>query len=285
MKASIIDMPQNMPEPETLSNIVSGFSENINAMSSVASTIENLFRPLSEMSQSISDMMDRVIAFPDWIEKVGSSFLFMEKMAIPMDGFIKAAMVPYSDGIASLISAFDDKDLPSSTPQPLSALPLFKSPLGEDTCSSPKMFRDEASSLSETNRFRLECIIRNCYFESGTWTEADEYFSSLWDEQGNRSLEILSDIVNTHLDDEHMLEGVLHILSSLPYPQIAPTGISIAIACGFNHSPLVIDQLITCFEDWEDPAAINVLAGMNLKDLPWLSNYRDDVIEMLQGKA
>lgn len=128
---------------------------------------------------------------------------------------------------------------------------------------------------------KLECIINNCYFESGAWTEADEYFSELWDEQSKKSLDILSAIVKAHSNDEHMLEGALHILSSLPYSEICPMGLSIGITCSFSHSPLVIDRLITCLEDWNDPATIGILEGMDLSSMPWLSHYRNDVIERL----
>ncbi len=140
------------------------------------------------------------------------------------------------------------------------------------------------SSSFETRQSKLERIINNCYFEPGGWTEADEYFAKLWNEQPKESLDLLSAIVSTHLDDEHMLEGVLHILSSLPYPEIMPTCISICVACSSNCSPLVIDRLISCFEDWGNPVAISTLESMNLSDIPWLANYRNHVVTMLKKK-
>lgn len=132
---------------------------------------------------------------------------------------------------------------------------------------------------------RLISIIESCYFESGIWTEADEYFESLVKSSSSieSPLALLSSIVNHNLSDDHILEGVLHILSNYSYDEIEPFGISVAIACAVNHSLIIQDLLISCFEKWNAVDAIDILTGLQLEE-PWLSEYRDDVVSQLKRK-
>ena len=129
-------------------------------------------------------------------------------------------------------------------------------------------------------------IIYNCYFEAGVYSEADEYFEYLVNKYRSFSepLAILSDITNHNIDQEHVLEGVLHILSSQDYNHINPIGITIVLACAVNHSPVIQDLLISCFESWDSEDGIDILQKLQL-DMPWMIKYRDDVINQLKEKA
>lgn len=275
--ANFLDVLQNMPTFDALSNIssiVSRIPEGFDTISSIASIVGNLSMPISEPG-SLSNQMG----------KLGPSFGLMQNIAMPVGMLVKAATIPYPVDIAKFAQSINDASQPlSSTQRFLSTPPDFRWPLHTNTSSSSQISEDKLSDQLKVKKLQLECIINNCYFEPGISTEADEYFSELWNDLGKSSLEILSEIVNENLDDEHILEGVLHILSSLPYTEMIPMGITIGIACGFNHSPLVIDRLIACFEDWEDPAAIRILESMDLAKTPWLSNYRDRVISTLKQK-
>ena len=274
---NILDMLQNMPTFEALSNIssiVSRIPEGFGTISSIASIVGNLSVPISEPG-SLSNQTG----------KLGSYFALMQNIAMPIGMLVEAATIPYPDDITKFAQSISDaSQLLHSTPKSLSTPSDFRWPLHTNTSSSSQIPEDKPSDQFKAKKLQLECIINNCYFEPGISTEADEYFSELWNDIGKSSLEILSEIVNENLDDEHILEGVLHILSSLPYAEMIPMGITIGIACGFNHSPLVIDRLIACFEDWEDPAAIRILESMDLASTPWLSNYRDRVISTLKQK-
>ena len=133
---------------------------------------------------------------------------------------------------------------------------------------------------------RLLAKIRNCYFESGEDSEADAFFQALVIKY--RSLEspldILSDIANHNIDDDHILEGILHILSNYDYLDINPVGISIVLVCVVNHSPIIQDLLISCFETWDSADGIDILEKLKL-DLPWLSQYRDTVVAQLKRNS
>ncbi len=133
-------------------------------------------------------------------------------------------------------------------------------------------------------REKMISIIRNCYFEPGIWTAADQFFENMKKERGSidSPLLMLSDIVNRHLNDEHVLEGVLHILSNYDYEEINPVGITIAVACGFNHYTVIQDLLISCFERWAAVEAIPVLENMEFNET-WLKEYRDDVLNQLKS--
>lgn len=146
----------------------------------------------------------------------------------------------------------------------------------------PPEIRDNNSLLIKK---RMIAIIQSCYFESGIWTEADEYFDRLKTTRGDavNSLGLLSDIVNHNLSNDHILEGVLHILSNYSYAELDPYGITISLACALNHSPVIQDLLISCFEKWEAVEAIDILQQLEIED-PWLIDYRDEVIEQLKSK-
>lgn len=132
---------------------------------------------------------------------------------------------------------------------------------------------------------RLIAIIQSCYFESGIWTEADEYFDRLKNSRGDsvNSLGLLADVVNHNLSNDHILEGVLHILSNYSYAELDPYGITISLACAVNHSPVIQDLLISCFEKWEAVEAIDILQKLELED-SWLAEYRDEVVAQLKSK-
>ena len=132
---------------------------------------------------------------------------------------------------------------------------------------------------------RMIAIIQSCYFEAGIWTEADEYFHKLKSTRGDavNSLGLLSDIVNHNLSNDHILEGILHILSNYSYAELDPYGITISLACALNHSPVIQDLLISCFEKWDAVEAIDILQKLKLED-SWLIEYRDAVIEQLKSK-
>lgn len=285
---NILGLSQNMPPIETLSNMsrfISQVAEGIDSISSMASIISNSSLPVSEIGSITNNTVDTAPTLPEWIGEIGSSFEFAQAITRPMDGLVAVATMPYPEGVTKFLESFSEASSQLSSMQETFPTPSdFRSSFRSSTSFLPEIPEDELPLLLKTRKSHLECIINNCYFEPGISTEANEYFSELWEAMGKNSLDILSELVNEHLDDEHVLEGVLHILSFLPYEEITPVGITIGIACGFNHSPLVVDRLIACFEDWEDPAAIRILDSMDLSSIPWLSNYRDRVVSMLEQK-
>ena len=151
--------------------------------------------------------------------------------------------------------------------------------------SGTAIAKESTDELKIAKEKRLISIIESCYFESGIWTEADEYFESLVKSSSSieSPLALLSSIVNHNLSDDHILEGVLHILSNYSYDEIEPFGISVAIACAVNHSLIIQDLLSSCFEKWNAVDAIDILTGLQLEE-PWLSEYRDDVVSQLKRK-
>lgn len=144
---------------------------------------------------------------------------------------------------------------------------------------------DESDERGLADKERMVVVIQNCYFEAGIWSEADEFFEHLRKKSGDieNPLKMLSDIVNHNLSNIHILEGVLHILSNYDYSEIDPYGITISLACAVNHSPIVQDLLISCFEKWGAVESIDILESLELDEY-WLIEYRDDVVEQLKQK-
>lgn len=151
--------------------------------------------------------------------------------------------------------------------------------------------RDTSSIIPQTVRVpsfieekeRMLAKIRSCYFEAGILCEADYYFMELVKKQGSIEypLSLLSEITNHNIDNEHVLEGVLHILSNCDYSAINPIGISIVLAAAVNHSPVIQDLLISCFESWDAEEGIDILEKVKL-DTPWIDQYRNEVVSQLK---
>lgn len=175
-----------------------------------------------------------------------------------------------------------ENDNPQSTKLSLERYEIHTASPSSNTSSTPNKNKKIKSTLVEKEQLLTK--IRHSYFEPGIWTEADAYFEHLTTihSQLEGPLSLLSDIVNHHLLDEHVLEGVLHILSNYSYDDLEPFGITIALACTVNHSPVIQDLLITCFENWNSVDAIPILSGLKLEPL-WLAEYRDEVLEQLKS--
>lgn len=176
---------------------------------------------------------------------------------------------------------FNDSGEQSTVGAVPSGYSIHNVPVNNDTALPPEI-RDNNSLLIKE---RMIAIIQSCYFEAGIWTEADEYFDRLKTTRGDavNSLGLLSDIVNHNLSNDHILEGVLHILSNYSYAELDPFGITISLSCALNHSPVIQDLLISCFEKWEAVEAIDILQQLQIEE-PWLMEYRDEVIEQLKSK-
>ena len=145
---------------------------------------------------------------------------------------------------------------------------------------------DRVTMCSLEDQVRLVRIINSCYFEEDELCEADAYFNELIGKYGGIQppLGALAEIVAKHLSDEHILEGVLHILSNYSYDVLRPFGISVALSCRANYSPVISDLLISCIASWEAVEGIEALEQMEFKEA-WLEQYRDHVVAQLKEKV
>lgn len=175
----------------------------------------------------------------------------------------------------------NDSEEQSTTGTVPSGYSIHQVPTDSATALPPEIRNNDALLIKK----RLVAIIQSCYFEAGIWTEADEYFDRLKTSRGDtvNSLGILADIANHNLSNDHILEGVLHILSNYNYAELDPYGITISLVCALNHSPVIQDLLISCFEKWDAIEAIDILQNLKLEE-SWLIEYRDEVVEQLKSK-
>lgn len=159
----------------------------------------------------------------------------------------------------------------------------------DETIESTNVSDDYGESLAvKTNtdeKQQMLSKIHSSYFEAGVFSEADKYFDELVEKYHSiaKPLKLLSSIANHNLDQEHVLEGVLHILSNRDYTEIDPIGITIVLMCTVNHFPVIQDKLISCFEDWDSEEGIDILEKLKI-EIPWIARYRDDVVAKLKKK-
>lgn len=132
--------------------------------------------------------------------------------------------------------------------------------------------------------------IRSSDFASGEWTKADDQFeiisnelealSNKLDEPLN-SLYILLEITEKYQDNEHVIEGVLHIIGNLEGIEKNPVTYKIAKNCIENKSPVVQDLLISCTDKWSTPEALEILEKIEPEE-KWLEKYKEQVLKELK---
>lgn len=194
------------------------------------------------------------------------------------DDFLKS-LIEYSESDKRFASS-GKSDKQQTTEHNVERFQIHSQSSFEMTSSIPKTIQ-RPSFVEEKNR--LLATIRDCYYEAGILCEADNYFAEVVKQQGSYDypLSLLSDITNHNIDNEHILEGVLHILSNCDYSAIDPFGISIVLAAAVNHSPVIQELLISCFEIWDSAEGIDILEKLDL-DIPWLNQYRNEVVSQLK---
>lgn len=94
-------------------------------------------------------------------------------------------------------------------------------------------------------------------------------------------IEALMQIYYTNIQDAHILEGVLVMISSVPYESIEPKGQIIALGLLVNNKLVIRDRAIQCFERWNSKKGLNALRSINCHP-KWLQNYVEKVIMYIE---
>lgn len=227
------------------------------------------------------------------IEDQGSSFnkgisftdsVSFAKIAEFLQSYYPASSIDkeYSDAFSDSVRSGNGKESFSTYPNNRFFRGAFIQ-LESDDNTADYYKRSSRIEVDQNEVNELIAIIRSTYFELGETTEAEAYFDRIILKHKDMSyaLALISEIANTHLTDDHILEGVLHILSEQNYEDIGSLGITIGLACKSNQSLVIQDMLIACFEVWDHPSGVIVLEQIKTTE-SWLEEYRNRVIEYLK---
>lgn len=94
-------------------------------------------------------------------------------------------------------------------------------------------------------------------------------------------MEALMQIYMGNLSNIHVLEGILVMISCVPYEVVQPKGQAIAMGLLSNKELLIRDRAIQCFERWNSKKGLDVLKNLACQP-KWLQKYVDKIIVYIE---
>ena len=130
------------------------------------------------------------------------------------------------------------------------------------------------------NEFRN--LILQDEFIDGEISKSEQYMQELYRSgQINYASESLMLLYSQSLSDEHILEGILTVISCVPYDAIAPQGQIMAVGLLSNKILSVRDKAIQCFERWNSKKGLSYLRSLDCHP-SWLQKYVGKVISYIE---
>ncbi len=84
-------------------------------------------------------------------------------------------------------------------------------------------------------------------------------------------------VYSNSLDDVHILEGILSMISCVPYDLVSPKGQIMAMGLLTHKVLLIRDRAIQCFEKWNSKKGLMYLKNIQCSP-KWLQTYAEKVI-------
>lgn len=166
---------------------------------------------------------------------------------------------------------------------------------GENKTSDIAVYKQNTSSTTmEQKSSYVQCddkmtqeflqIVANDYFESGYTSISESYVSRAIEEDPVLTRDWISKLFLNNIQNEHVVIGILHILSHLDYDQVYPQAQIMAIA-GLSHKSAEIrEYAIKAFENWANPDSVSILKAINCPE-KWLQEYLLQVIADLERES
>ena len=209
---------------------------------------------------------------------------------------------PEAKNSTVLLEGFPVKDdrndssiqLENKKPSPI----VFSFYLNNETVSVPNASKlDPNASSDELNRplgiwsdDRLDTdsyrrfiqLLKQDVFEPDYYCESENYFMDLYVRDRIISFHYLSRAIADYKDDDHIQEGVLHILSSLSYDEVYPDGQMLLSAISSTKDVVLQEMIVRCYEHWGNEDSIRFLQTM-LPVNSQIEEYINAVIKDISG--
>lgn len=128
----------------------------------------------------------------------------------------------------------------------------------------------------------ISCIIQNDEFIDGEVSSSEAFMQDLYAKnQLDYIADALMELYSENLSNPHTLEGILLMVSSVPFEVIAPEGQIMAMGLLSNKNLSVRDRAIQCFERWNSRKGLNYLKNLNCYPR-WLQKYVEKVIMYIE---
>ena len=130
-------------------------------------------------------------------------------------------------------------------------------------------------------------LIQQDDFVDGEMTKVELFMKNAYENnQLEYVLEALMRIYYEEVLNDKILEGILLMISSVPYEVVVPKGQIMAMGLLSNKSLAVRDRAIQCFERWDSIEGIDILKSLDCEP-KWLQRYVEKVIMYIErdGRA
>lgn len=131
----------------------------------------------------------------------------------------------------------------------------------------------------------ISTLISRDEFIDGEVSKSEKYMESVYQGDDFDCIkEALMKVYTKNFSDSHMMEGILMMISRVPYASVDPQGTVMALGLLAHKDLGVRDKAIQCFERWNSKRGLAILK--NIKCSPkWLQNYADKVITYIEKEG
>lgn len=128
----------------------------------------------------------------------------------------------------------------------------------------------------------IRMLIKQDDFVDGKSSESEHFMLDAYKhEEIDFVADALMSIYSSCLDDAHVLEGILTMISCVPYEAISPKGQIMAMGLLTNKALSVRDKAIQCFEKWNSKKGLDYLKSIECSPA-WLQKYVNKVIMYIE---
>ena len=153
-------------------------------------------------------------------------------------------------------------------------------------------YKDDKDLEREMQEFRkgkimqfsneISIIINHDEYIDGEVSQSEIFMKEAYEnEQIDYVMEALMQIYLNNLSNIHVLEGVLVMISCVPYEAVLPKGQTMAMGLLSNKELLIRDRAIQCFERWNSKKGLDVLKSLDCQP-KWLQKYVDKIIMYIE---
>lgn len=128
----------------------------------------------------------------------------------------------------------------------------------------------------------INMIINHDEYLDGEISQSEIFMKNAYaNEQMDYVTEALMQIYSSNLLNTHILEGILVMISCVPYEAVQPKGQIMAMGLLSNKELVIRDRAIQCFERWNSKKGLVTLKSLDCQP-KWLQKYVDKVIMYIE---
>lgn len=148
--------------------------------------------------------------------------------------------------------------------------------------STNSVINQKRKSVVENYCTEILNVIQNDVFEDGEISKSEMYILENFNEQNGEYIKTaLMKIFEENYGDEHILTGVLTMISAKSYEEMEYQGPIIPLALLQHEDIYLRDRAIQTYEIWNSKKGIPILEKLQC-DQKWLQDYVNDVIFYLK---